>query len=80
MSSAEIWVPLKGGPPVPLSVIRWLIDAGERGIDLNVGPDGDLRLGPRSRVSGEDLAFVRAHLRLLVKCAQYIARDARKPH
>lgn len=71
IESADVLVPLRGGPAVPISVFRWMLDAEERGLRFTLKPDGSLFVGPRASTREDDLTFIRTHRDVVVAVVKY---------
>jgi hypothetical protein len=78
-TSLETLIPLRDGPAVPASVVVWMTNAEERGVRFRLDSDGRIHVGPRDRVQGDDLAFIRQHRADVVACVAYIENLAVSP-
>jgi hypothetical protein len=71
MSNDDVMT-LPDGSRVLSSAVVWAVDAEFRGLELRRLPSGLLRVGPRERVTPDDLDFCRQHKPDLLAIVAYL--------
>jgi hypothetical protein len=77
-STTDRLITLRDGFVLPESVLRWLFDANNRGLTIELHHD-KLRVSPAGGVSADDDLFIRLHRDLLKQCVTYINEIAARP-